>query len=65
MCLFRPTHDGTHTQGISLRTGKTHTVMVRLYNDADRRITSQYEFILVYSNIDIPASFTAMRTVQR
>jgi len=38
--------------------------MIRLYNDADRRITSQYEFIPVYSNIDIPASFTAMRTVR-
>jgi len=38
--------------------------MVRLYNDADRRIISQYEFVPVYSNMDIPESFTAMRTMR-
>jgi len=50
------------SQGIHIKTGKNYVVVVRMYNESDRRIISEYELIPVYSNLDIPSSFTAMRT---
>jgi hypothetical protein len=62
--MIRFTDHVYYIQGINVKIGKNYTIIIRMYNESDRRIVSEYEFIPVYSNMDIPASFTAMRAIR-